>query len=82
MTTKERLSITIPAALKAELEQSVSAGKRAEFTAQALQAALKKKARRELRQALKDIKPVSPKIGSVEVVREIRQQRSDRLAPQ
>ena len=82
MTNKVRFSVTIPATLKTELEQSIPAGKRAQFAVEALEAALREKARKELRTALHNIQPVAPKTGSVEVVRQIRQESSDKLASQ
>ena len=73
MTIKERFTITIPATLKTELEQAVPAGKRAQFTADALERALREKARTELLDALDNLKSYPSRGDSVEVLRNIRQ---------
>jgi len=81
MTAKARLTITIPTELKEQLEKEVPSGKRAQFTVEAIEYALREKARAELLEAMRNIKPVKPIIDSVEVVRQIREERSERYAP-
>jgi len=77
MTIKERFTITIPATLKTELEQAVPAGKRAQFTADALERALQEKARIELLDALDNLKSYPSSGDSVELLRNIRQGQPD-----
>ena len=79
---KERLSITIPASLKAKIEERIPARQRSRFAAEALEAALAEKGRQEALAALDNL-PRCPTKGedSVEVLRRYRQEFSDHHNP-
>lgn len=79
---KERLSITIPASLKAKLEDCIPERQRSRFAAEALEQALAEKGRREALEALDNL-PRYPTNGedSVEVLRGYRQKFSDHYKP-
>ena len=78
---KERVTFSIDAAVKDQLERAVPKSKRSRFVEDVIAQALKDAARQDALKFLREFKPYPAKgLDSVETLRQIRAERADYLA--
>lgn len=75
------MNVNFPPEVRQKLEEFVPPRQRSKFITKAVEHALKEAAKQRALEALDALEPVPAKKGSVELVRELRQQRSKRYAP-
>lgn len=75
----QRISITIEDHLKAELDNIAAKGERAAFISQAIQKAVDDWHKQQALKIILDFKPYKVKQDSVEVLRELREERAQQL---
>lgn len=75
----QRISITIEDHLKAELDNIAAKGERAAFISQAIQKAVDDWHKQQALKIILDFKPYKVKQDSVEVLRELREERAQQV---
>ena len=81
MSLKERTSFTLSAQVKSELESIVPKSQRSQFIEQAIVDALKEQHQKILLGLIDAIKPVSIDKDSADLIRQIRENGTNRVTP-